>query len=461
VTDLVELQRVPTLAGIPDEELAWLATHMEFRSLEPGEVLAHQGDDAQMEILIEGEIRMSRRESSRRVNTFALGEGQVSGRLPFSRMRQHVATIIAQVPTRVGLLDPVHFGDMHVHTPVLLERLVHMMVDRAREYTRFGAQAEKLLSLGTMSAGLAHELNNPASAARRTAHTLTERLQRFDELSSRLLRDAMFGVTTGEPFAPIYGQVTAEGADLDPLIQSDREDELSDWLEDQGVAEPWNVASTMVNAGLTLESILQVSDIIHDRYRADFLAWLQMDLEMRMLSHDLLASTDRISELVGAMKSYSYMDQGQDRAPTDIHEGLRNTLTILDHKIRRKSIEVVRRFGDVPPVAAHGGELNQVWTNLIDNAVSALHEGGTITIRTHFEELSETVVIEVRDDGPGVPDELRSRIFEPFFTTKGVGEGTGMGLDIAHRIVTGRHFGTLQLSGGPGDTCFTVRLPLS
>jgi signal transduction histidine kinase len=434
---------------------------MEFRSLEPGEVLAHQGDDAQMEILLDGEIRMSRRETSRQVNTFMLGEGQFSGRLPFSRMRQHVATIVAQVSTRVGLLDPAHFDDMHVHTPVLLERLVHMMVDRAREYTRLGAQREKLLSLGTMSAGLAHELNNPASAARRTAQTLTERLDRFDELSSRLLREAMFGTSSGNPFAPIYSEVSGEGVDLDPLTQSDREDELGEWLEDQGVAEPWNVASTMVNAGLTLERVLEVSDAIRDRYRADFLSWLQMDLEMRMLSHDLLASTARISDLVGAMKSYSYMDQDQERTLTDIHEGLRNTLTILDHKIRKKAIDVVRDFGEVPPIPVHGGELNQVWTNLLDNAVSALPEGGIITVRTRFDTLSETVVIEVHDNGPGVPDELRSRIFEPFFTTKGVGEGTGMGLDIAHKIVSRRHFGTLQLSGGPGNTCFTVRLPIS
>lgn len=460
--EIAELRRLPDLAGVPDAELEWLAQRLEVRTVAAGEIFVHQGDTAQLQIQLDGELRLLRRQANGEMVSLSAGDGQIGGRLPFSRMRTFAASIIAEQTTRLALLDPVHFDEMHSHTPVLLERTVQLMVDRAREFTRFGAQRERLQSLGTLSAGLAHELNNPASAARRTAHTLAERLQNFDELSSRLLREAMFGSSSDpdvDPFETIYPTLTEAGAEPDPLERSDLEDTLGDWLEAHDVPDPWQVAATLVAAGLSLDAIEAISSALESRHVADFLSWLRTDIEMRLLVRELLESTDRISELVSAMKAYSYMDQGQEPARTDIHEGLRHTLTVLRPKIAAKQLEVELAFGDLPSITAVGGELNQVWTELLDNAISAAPHGGRIEIRSRHEPSTETVLVEIHDNGPGVPPELRARIFEPFFTTRGVGDGVGLGLDIVRRIVTRRHFGSLELSVHEGDTCFTVRLP--
>jgi len=344
----------------------------------------------------------------------------------------------------------------------VVELLVHEMLDRTQEYTRLGAQREKLISLGTMSAGLAHELNNPASAARRAAQNLQETLQAFDEHSSRILTPFIFKPRpkgdNGDPFAPLYEAMTLDGDDLSALGRSDLEDELGDWLEAHGVENAWDVAATLITGGLDKTVMERVADALVPEQVLNFLHWVPKDVEMRLLSKELGESTTRISDLVGAMKAYTYMDQGLDKQEVDLREGVVNTLIILKHKWRKKGVTIVKHFEDVPKVSAYGSELNQVWTNLISNAVDAVGEGGTVTLQIGHD--AEAAYVDVIDDGPGVPEELQGRVFEPFFTTKGVGEGTGMGLDIANRIVRQRHRGSLQLTSSPGYTRFRVRLPL-
>ena len=274
-----------------------------------------------------------------------------------------------------------------------------------------------------------------------------------------MFKDAALG-DAGDPFSPIYSSITLDGDNLSSLERSDREDELGDWLNAYGVAKPWELAATLVAGGLTKAVMAEVAEQLKEQQVLNFLNWVPRDVEIRLLARELTEATTRISDLVGAMKSYTYMDQGLDKQPVDIHKGIKDTLTILKHRWKKRSVEIEKKFGDLPRVPAFGSELNQVWTNLIANAVDAVDEGGIITISTGIDASSNVACVDIIDNGPGVPEDIQGRIFEPFFTTKGVGAGTGMGLDIVSRIVRGRHQGTVQVKSEPGRTRFRVRLPL-
>lgn len=463
--DASELGLVTALQDVPQPELAWLAKQLEPRDLAAGERYYTQGEPVTgLQIVLSGSLQAVRREAGEEVTSFLLETGEISGLLPFSRMKVYGVSTTALRETRIAELSADLFPDLQNEAPTVVQLLVHEMLDRTQEYTRLGAQREKLISLGTMAAGLAHELNNPASAARRTARNLQRTLQAFDEHSSRILAPVIFKArpegSGGDPFAPLYEAMTLDGDDLDALERSDLEDELGDWLGEQGVENAWDVAATLIAGGLDKTVMERVADQLVPEQVLNFLHWVPGDVEMRLLSKELAESTTRISDLVGAMKAYTYMDQGLDKQEVDLREGVVNTLIILKHKWRKKGVTIVKNFADVPKVSAYGSELNQVWTNLISNAVDAVDEGGKITIEIGRDAVAEVACVDIIDDGPGVPDELQGRIFEPFFTTKGVGEGTGMGLDIANRIVRQRHRGSLQLTSRPGFTRFRVRLPL-
>lgn len=466
--DPAEVAAAPLFRGVPFKEISWLAAASEEKRFAEGEVAFAFGARAEhLFVLLEGAFNLVVKEGGQEVASLTMPAGEVGGRLPFSRMEAWVGQMVAERPSRAALFPSSRFQDLRVHAPTVEERLVHQMLDRARDGTRLNVNREKLAALGTMAAGLAHELNNPASAARRTAQELAATLQAFDELSSRILRQVMFrelpeDEASGEhdPFAPVYERMTLKSPAKDALEQGELEDDLSDWLEEHGVAEPWVAAPTLVSGGFTREFLEEFSrKLLPDQVR-NFLEWVPKDVEMRLLSQELVESTRRMAELVGAMKEYSFMDQGAAKTEIDLHRGIDATLRVLKYKLRKKNVRVVRRYGDLPRVCAFGSELNQVWTNLIDNAVAAVDEGGTITIVSSLDEASGVACIDVIDDGGGIPEEIQDRIFEPFFTTRPVGEGTGLGLDISHRIVTRHHGGSLQVESEPGHTRFRVRIPV-
>jgi len=461
--DVAELKVVTDFQNVPASECEWFAQHCELQVLEKGDTFFEQGQVVDMlAILLEGTMNVVRRENGKEVSSFLWELGEISGLLPFSRMKSFGASIYASEPCRVATFKADLFPKLNEHAPEILQRLVNEMVDRTREFTRMGAQRDKLISLGTMSAGLAHELNNPASAAKRAAQNLQETLQRFDEHSSKILIPVIFKESRqDDPFQPIYEAMTLDGDSLGSLERSDLEDELGDWLADNDIADPWDASATLVSGGLSKNVMEQIAESLKPEQVKNFLEWVPQDVEMRLLAKELIESTTRISDLVGAMKSYTYMDRDQEKQATDLHEGIINTLMILKHKLKKKDVNLVKEFGDLPKVPIYGSELNQVWTNLIVNAVDAVPEGGTITIRTGLDTPADMACIDIIDNGPGIPEDIQGRIFEPFFTTKGVGEGTGMGLDISNRIVRQRHKGTISLRSEPGATRFRVRLPLS
>ena len=320
-------------------------------------------------------------------------------------------------------------------------------------------QTEKMAALGKLSAGLAHELNNPAAAAGRAAGQLLDGIDGLQSATSELAGAGL------EPdrwaslneFYRKLRERSAEAMTLSPLEASDREQELLDWLEARGVDAAWEMAPTLVASGAWCADLDAIAAGLPADQLGGAIAWVCKALGVEELARTVARSSGNISALVDAVKSYSHMDQAPVQE-VDIHDGIEDTLTILGHKLKR-GIEVVREYDrDLPRIQIRSSELNQVWTNLIDNSIAALGERGTITIRTYRE--GEQLTVEIADDGPGIPEEIQSRIFDPFFTTKEVGQGTGLGLDIVRRIVTGRCGGEVDFRSRPGETVFQVRLPL-
>jgi signal transduction histidine kinase len=444
-----DLRRIPEFEDLAENEIQWLAENGEVRSLQPGDVLFRTGDPADhMFALLEGEVH-ALPQGAPDSRVFIARAGEVSGKLPFSRMTRWAATGRAVLPSRVFLLPETRFDDMLCAIPALEQRLITLMVERVRYTTRTAEQWDRLMALGKLSAGLAHELNNPAAAARRSAHRLREMLdglreatlQFVDSDEAREAINALLGARNSAPAA-------------DSLARSEREEALALRLEEKGVDRAWEIAGSLADAGLEADALTACT------LPPAAFTWLGADLAADTLLREIEEASSRISSLVNAVKSYSHMDGGAARVPTDVHAGLDSTLTMLAHRIRQCGVTVVRDFApDLPLITGHPGELNQVWTHLLDNAIDAVQrDTGRITVRT--APRATHVLVEVSDNGRGIPPELQARVWEPFFSTKPVGEGTGLGLDVVHTIVTQGHGGVIDVESVPGETRFSVLLPI-
>lgn len=455
-----ELMRIPIFEGEAIDAIEWIAERMQVQSFEAGENVLAEGDPAnEMIIVVEGEIHLQRSGSERII---VISAGQATGLLPFSRMKTWSGRGWAAQRLRLALLDAGHFRELVYRAPVLAQKLVGEMTDRAREFTRLEESSNRLLALGKLAAGLAHELNNPAAAAVRSSarlrELLNERRQYVLALRTMVLsaqaREIMDAL--GES---IHNCSSSPGL-IDPLERDDRESEMSDWLEAQGL--PVELASGLVDAEIEPRQLAALAEHMPAEMLTPGLRILTTDHEILCLSRELEEASRRISELVRAVKSYSYMDQG---TVTDVHveEGLDATLRMFQHQLKH-GVQVVRDFcGQLPLIRANGGELNQIWTNLIDNALDAMETmppaaTRKLSVTTRIERTG--ILVEIGDNGPGIPEDVKTRIFEPFFTTKQVGEGTGLGLDIVQRIVRS-HRGSIRVSSVPGNTVFQVRLPVN
>ena len=453
-----DLRKITIFSDLPQEHLAWLAEKFEERRYQPGEILAREGDPIDhLTVILEGEIRI-RRGSGPESTIFTGFAGQVTGLLPYSRLTHYPGTSQAVLPTRIVCLHKSLFPEMLQRMPQLGQRLVAIMSDRIRETTKLETQRDKLMALGKLSAGLAHELNNPAAAAQRATASLRETLETVRDASIRLARHALSPeqremITRFEREA---GQYTASIPE-DPLAQSDREERITTWLEARQVPDPWKIAPALADAGVEIPKLESLAAQVGDEVLCDALIRIASLLTISRLIGEIEISTKRISELVRAIKEYSYMDQAAMQE-IDLHQGLENTLTILHHRLKG-GINVVREYDEnLPRICAFGGELNQIWTNLISNSIEAMQGKGELRVRTARE--LDRVLVEIGDNGPGIPPEVLPHIYEPFFTTKGVGEGTGLGLDTVCRIIRNHH-GEIRVSSQPGNTRFQVYLPLT
>jgi signal transduction histidine kinase len=459
VNALEDLRRIEVFSDLSEEKLAWIAAQSRFLELKPGERLFEEGDPADtMMGVIEGEMNARREKGPPDGHLFVTRAGQVGAMLPFSRMQTFPVTGRAVVRTRLALFPASLFPELFRRIPELEPRFVAALADRVRRTTRDESHREALVALGKLAAGLAHELNNPAAAVARAAAEMRGRL---DELRQRTLGLGKHGLDSAAlgPLAELVHR-RARAQPLDTLARAELEEELGDWLQEHGIERAWAIAESFVDAGITTAELADAVQALPVSAVADVLGWAEAGLAADLLVADIGHAVARITTLVGAVKSYSHMDQAPDRVATDIGAGLQTTLSVLGHKLRAKGVEVVRDFAsDLPVVPAYSGELNQVWTNLIDNAIDAVPPGGRITLRTARE--TERILVEVADNGAGIPAEIQTRVWEPFFTTKDVGQGSGLGLDIVHRIVVHRHGGEVRVDSVPGHTRFRVWIPLA
>ncbi|MGA9542891.1 MAG: ATP-binding protein [Candidatus Sulfotelmatobacter sp.] len=457
MVDKSELRRVQEFADLPDDQLDWFLSQSQEMSLKAGDVYSRQGDPADaMFVVLEGHLQ-GRGELGGETFVFDLEPGDVTGVLPFSRMKQFTVSGRAITNGRALRFPASMFPELVQKMPVLTQRLVGLMSDRIRETTRLEQQRDRLASLGKLSAGLAHELNNPASAAKRAASQLREALKKIRDASLELGRRDLSPAQKSEIEKLEISFTVPDVVPPDALTISDLEDQIDSLLRSHGQNDLWMLAAGLARRNVkpeTVESLFAILDA--DTARAA-LVRIAASVEIASLLHEIESSTSRISDLVGAIKEYTHMDQ----APVlnvDVVKSLETTLTILNHKLKQ-GVAVQRDYKGVPLlVNSFGSELNQVWTNIIDNAIDAMHGKGELRVRTYSDD--GCAVVEITDNGPGIPQEVQPHIFEPFFTTKGVGEGTGLGLDTVQRIVK-KHRGNIQVTSKPGETRFQVWLPLA
>jgi signal transduction histidine kinase len=451
-----ELLRIPAFEGLPDDQLDWFISQSTEVVLKAGDIFLQQGTPAVwMIIMLEGQMQMRGALGGEAV-TIPLEPGEITGLLPFSRMKVAVLTGRALTDGRILKFPSAKFPELVQKMWELAQRLVGQMSDRIRETTRWEQQVDRLASLGKLSAGLAHELNNPASAAKRATSLLRETMYRIKDAAQELGKHNLTDVQRAEIEKLEASFLKRDETPLDTLATSDLEDQIDSLLRSHGQNDLWQLAADLARRGVkpeALESLFATMDA--DLARAA-LVRIAASVEIANLLIEIESSTSRISDLVRAIKEYTYMDQTTAQN-VDVAKGLENTLTILNHKIKR-GITVHREYEKIPLlVNSYGSELNQVWTNIIDNAIDAMKGTGELRIRTYRDD--DCVVVEIGDNGPGIPPEVEPHIFEPFYTTKGVGEGTGLGLDTALRIVK-KHRGSIQVDSKPGNTRFQIFLPL-
>ncbi|MEV7731301.1 ATP-binding protein [Streptomyces sp. NPDC088921] len=450
------------------EQLGQLCAAGRVERFEPGPVYTEGEPATCFYVMLDGTVVLSRRVAGddvevNRTSQRGVYSGSMQAYLKDRVQQTYNNSMRVTEPSRFFVLPAEAFSAFMQEWFPMAVHLLEGLFFGSKNTQRAIGQRERLLALGSLSAGLTHELNNPAAAAVRATATLRERVGKMRHKLAVIAQ----GSYSPEVMANLIdiqertAERVAKAPSLSPLEASDREDALSDWLDDHGIQEGWRIAPTFVQAGLDVDWLDQVAAAVDEEILPNAIGWLNYTVETELLMDEINDSTARISHLVDAAKQYSQLD----RAPyqvADVHELLDSTLLMLSGKIGQQ-IKVVKEYDrTLPRIPAYPAELNQVWTNLIDNAVQAINSvggDGTLTVRTALE--NDRLLVEFRDTGPGVPPDIRGRIFDPFFTTKPVGEGTGLGLDISWRIVVNKHHGTLQVESAPGDTRFQVLLPLT
>lgn len=452
----------PTFEHVPREQLEWLAQTSEIHILEPGEYLYRGGESADhLFIILDGEIEFSLLQNGKVRSFGSVERHEITGVLPYSRLKEARGIACASKPSRYIALHRDFLKEMIHDHHELTSALVHTMTNRVRNFTSSRLQDEKLMALGKLSAGLAHELNNPAAAIVRSSQALKEHLQvipeSFKAVTKVRLSDAQVD-SVNELLFRLIGDYAPSTLSL--MEKTDLEDEMADWLEDNGTEDGFELAELLIEFGFRVDDLEMVMEQVTEEYFPPVIKWIHDNLTTEKMVQEIAEASKRISDLVSSVKGYTHMDRSTDKQLFDVHQGLRATMTMLKHKVKQNKIEVREEFQEgLEQLKGHPSEVNQVFTNMIDNALDAMEEnGGTLTLRTHSD--GKFLRVFIQDTGPGISEENLLRIFDPFFTTKDMGKGTGMGLDIAHKIVQ-KHQGDIKVESEPGNTVFELCFPIN
>ncbi len=454
------LRRNAFFSGLPDEQLDHLLWSGERIFLEAGDILMAEGSlpDA-FYVVLEGEVEILKRSGNREVVIAMNGPCSILGEMSLIEDAPRTASVRAPRPCKVLKISRETFNDLVFGNPTVAVALLRTVMRRLRETEGMLSQQEKLASLGTLAAGLAHELNNPAAAAGRSSaqlrQTIDEWLRARSDLDTLHLDESLNNLVMNRLRVDIVRNDLAIQVS-DPLERSDREQEVESWLEAYSIDEAWKYAPLLVSFGWQVPDLVKWSAAFDAKHFPIILRLLVTGYKVYSLLGEINNSMERITEIVSAVKDYTYLDQAPLKK-IDLHAGLESTLVILKHKLRQ-GITVKRDYArDLPLIEAYGSELNQVWTNLIDNAIDTMAGNGELRLQTYRE--GAQVVVEIGDNGPGIPQDVLPRLFEPFFTTKEPGKGTGLGLSVSYNIIQ-KHRGKIEVTSKPGDTRFLVWLPL-
>jgi signal transduction histidine kinase len=458
-----DLKNVIALSDLPDEHLQWILDHSEYHEYADGEIIGQYGQPAEvMWFSLAGKVSFYMYINGRQVYYFTFENnnvtGGVGGLMPYSRMKTYPGYSYALGEVKMLRMNKQYFTELELLNPEFIQKLIGYMTERAKAFATTKLQHEKVSALGNLAAGIAHEMNNPAAAISGIADELEKRLNRNYELTKKLLECDM----TAAHLENIHSLVKKKENNLGvtnkrtTLQRMEDEDAIEEWLEKNGVTAR-ETAETFSEYGFSMEELEDIRTNSGTTTFTQVIPWLENLISSQKIITDLAHASGRISNLVTSIKSHVHMDRTNDLQPTNIHQDIENTLTLLGFKLREKNIEVIKLFCDnMPAVPAFVGELNQVWTNLIDNAIFALEKNGTLTVETSCD--GKNITVAVIDNGCGISPEIVSRIFDPFFTTKKVGEGTGIGLDIVNRIVKD-HNGEIKVTSEPGRTAFLICIP--
>jgi signal transduction histidine kinase len=461
-TDLVDrLAGHKTLGAAPREELEWLASHGTLRHLAEGDLMSAKGQPVEgFFVILTGRAAIFLDRGAGRHKVMEWPAGDVSGVLPYSRLINAPGDVIAQEPTEVLAVPRNDLPAMIRECQVVTSICVHRMLDRARLFTSSDLHDEKMISLGKLSAGLAHEINNPASAIERGAALLSERLNE----AGRATRALGAAGLTADQLAAVDALRDAcvdapERGVLSPIQRAEREEAIADWLEDRGIRDV-AVAGGLSDTGVALATLDRIDEIVGRPALEAVIRSVAAECSVRSITSDIQEAATRIAVLVMAVKGFTHMDQAAVAGPVDLAASLGNTVAVLKSKARGKSAAVTLDFErDLPRVRGFAGELNQIWANLIDNALDAVAGSGRGHVGVTAKRERDRIVVRVSDDGPGIPSEVVPRIFDPFFTTKPVGQGTGLGLDIVRRLLA-HNDAEIEVESAPGRTEFRVSLPV-
>jgi signal transduction histidine kinase len=458
-----ELKNVVALNDLPDEHLQWILDHSEYHEYEDGTQIRKTGELAEeMIFILEGGVAFYLDVHGRLVYYYHFTNdavsGGVTGLLPYSRMKVYPGCSIAVGNLRLLQIHKKYFQELEQLSPDFIQRLIGFMTERAKSFATTQLQQEKVSALGQLSAGIAHELNNPASAINRMSSELSKRLKLNYKLTERLLNYKISAEHMQNLRSMVEAKHNGNNNKFSALQRMNKEDEISDWLIRIGFVDGQQASETLVEAGFSVNDFENIREGVNKDAFFQIIHWLENLLSSQKILKDLEEASTRISTLVGAIKIQVHMDQTNELQPANIHLGIESTLTLLGHKIREKNINLKKLFcEDLPEVPVYVGELNQVWTNIIDNAIYALGKDGELIIETDCKD--KNVIVKISDNGAGIPQDILSRIFDPFFTTKKVGEGTGIGLDLVNRIIK-HHNGNIKVNSKPDKTEFTVSIPV-